>query len=160
MTVLRWHSDPDPNLRNSGDDIDRHQQSVLNLVREICECIGHNLSKSQLELAARYHDEGERVTGDIPTSIKRADPILRAALEAAEYKAMKAMNLPGFPWELSSVEWRILKLADMADAFYWAQHHTETHVPRWDDFAEDICVMAQSIDPRLVNWFQKSGLDL
>lgn len=160
MTVLRWHSDPDPDLRNSGDDIDRHQESVCDLVHEICDCIGYDLTNSQLPLAARYHDEGERVTGDIPRDIKKADPILRAALEAAEFRAMKDARVPGFPWDLSSVELRILKLADMADAFYWAQHYTNTHVPRWDDFAEEICVMAETIDPRLVKWFQRSGLDL
>lgn len=29
MTVNRWHTNPDPALRNSGDTIDTHQQRVM-----------------------------------------------------------------------------------------------------------------------------------
>jgi len=158
MTVNRWHTDSDSRLRNSGDTIDRHQVAVLCLVHEICARIGHPLHDSHISSAARWHDEGERVTGDVPYAIKRDDPVLRAALEAAEYRAMKQMNLPDFPWQMMPFEWAILKAADRAEAWLWAARHTDTSEDRWVKENTKISNLAERVGA--LEWWQEKTLGI
>ena len=157
MTVLRWHADADDRLRNSGDDIDRHQRAVLVLVHEIAAAIGLPLHASALPDAARWHDEGERITGDVPYAIKRADPALLAALDAAEARAMAGMDLPGYPWILTDREAAVMKLADRAEAWLWAALHTDTYAPRWRTHWAEVNALAVQIGPRAADWWRRAS---
>lgn len=154
MTVNRWHHDPDPALRNSGDTIERHQRAVLGLVLDLAPRIGLPLHDSDLPNAARWHDEGERMTGDISRAAKQRFPALASALAEAESEALAALAPPGYPWSLSEREAALLALCDAAEAWLWAASHTDTDVPRWIDDWRHVSRLARDMDPALEGWWQ------
>jgi 5'-deoxynucleotidase YfbR-like HD superfamily hydrolase len=114
--VNRWHSNPDPRLRKSGDTINAHQVRVANLCSDLCKAMGIVPSYDMM-LAARNHDEAERVLGDIPGPAKQRFPALAAAYAKAELEVMTNM---GLQWSLSRQEADILDLCDKLDALIWA----------------------------------------
>lgn len=113
MTVNRWHAHPDYRLRNGGETIDDHQEAVHWKVKDFCAHMGIK-ANDDLICAARYHDEAERVLGDMPATAKRSFPALAAAYAKAELEILTEM---GYTWSLTRQEADILKLCDMLDAY-------------------------------------------
>ena len=150
MTVLRWHNNSDPRLRNSRDCIDGHQRRVAVLVHELCALIGHPLHDSDLVRWALVHDEAERITGDVPGPAKRRWPKLAAALEDAEREARRDLGIA--EPNLSAREQRIFKLCDALDAFLWAHACQATHTIDWQAEMVRLQAMAAGIDARAVEW--------
>jgi len=116
-TVNRWHANPDPRLRNGGDTIDAHQQRVASLCHSLAAHMGHSLTESDLLLAARYHDEAERVLGDMPAPAKARFPDLADAYAIAEREVLRGM---GLDWTLTAKEEQMLHLCDKLDAHMFA----------------------------------------
>jgi hypothetical protein len=117
--VMRWHAHPDTRLRNSGDTIEAHQSRVARLCIEIAARMDHTLIGSDLIRAALYHDEPERILGDMPSPAKMRFPDLAAAYERAEQEVMAELGIA--PFDLTKSEQAILHLADKADAWAWGQ---------------------------------------
>ena len=124
-TVNRWHCHPDERLRNSGDTIDEHQFRVWKLCVEFAVALGSNGSL-ELYWAAQWHDEAEKVLGDMPGPAKERFPALAAAYAEAEKTVLAEM---GLYWTLTDQEAAILHLADKLDADIWARKHgvTDAH---------------------------------
>lgn len=123
----RWHCHHDRRLRESGDTISRHQHAVWGLVFDFTGVLGISGDrKLELLFAARYHDEAEKIIGDMPGPAKARFPALAAAYEAAEREVLADM---GLSWSLTQQEADILHLADKLEAELWARRHgvTGTH---------------------------------
>lgn len=65
--------------------------------------------RAELVLAALFHDVSERVTGDMPSNVKRANPVLAQALR--EVSMAEEIRL-GIRFDLSEQEQRLLAWAD------------------------------------------------
>ena len=139
MTVARWHSNPSPRLRKSGDTIEGHQWRVAHLCRQISPSASDELIR-----AALHHDEAERLIGDMPAPAKRMFPGLADAYRQAEIKAMEMLGIP--PFKLTPLEWAILDIADKADAWRWAVHHGEGDNPEWVEAKRALLKAAWAID--------------
>ena len=126
MTVNRWHSNPWPALRNSGDTIDAHQWRVWRLLMQI-----NPGASIELQHYALTHDEAERTLGDMPSPAKDKFPELAAMYEQAEAGERVRMGHNARP-----DGWELVRLCDMADAFRWA----DLHEPRalWGEDFQDL----------------------
>jgi 5'-deoxynucleotidase YfbR-like HD superfamily hydrolase len=145
MSPLRWHCHPDDRLRLSGDNIDRHQQAVADLVGSLCAAIGYDTTGTDILRAARYHDEAERVLGDLPAPAKARFPALAAAYAKAELAVLIEM---GHTWSLSRLEADILRLCDVLERYLYASARGVDHP---DDLAE--CqALAKRIGTCAVAW--------
>jgi 5'-deoxynucleotidase YfbR-like HD superfamily hydrolase len=145
MTVLRWHCHPSDALRLSGDNIDRHQKRVRYLVGSLCAAIGYDTNGTDILRAARYHDEAERVMGDLPAPAKARFPALAAAYAKAELEVLIEM---GHTWSLSRLEADILRLCDVLERYLYAAARGVDHP---DDMAE--CqALAKRIGTCAVAW--------
>jgi 5'-deoxynucleotidase YfbR-like HD superfamily hydrolase len=151
MTVARWHQNESPRLRNSGDCIERHQWRVALLVQRICAAMREPMRVNLLQ-AALYHDEAERVLGDMPGPVKAGFPALARAYADAEAEVLSDMDLPGYPWELTEREEAIKTLADRADAWRWAIMHGE-YCGDWRDAESECHGLAWGIGPRAGAWW-------
>ena len=130
MTVNRWHSNPDPRLRNSGDTIDAHQRRVTDMCQSAAAWLRLPLIGSDLLRAALHHDEAERVLGDMPGPVKEAFPALTAAYAKAELSVLTDM---GYTWTLTWQEAAILHLCDKLDAYEWAVRCDAADTDEWRD---------------------------
>lgn len=125
----RWHSNPYPELRDSGDTIDGHQIRVTVMCKDLAARIGHSLHDSDLLHAARHHDEAERILGDMPAPAKARFPELAAEYAKAEAEVLAEM---GLSWTLTPLERAILDLCDKLDAYLWAAAHIDVYAdPEW-----------------------------
>lgn len=154
MTVLRWHADPSPALRNSGDTIDAHQKRVAALCLELAARVGLPLMGSDLLLAALHHDEAERILGDIPAPAKARFPELAAAYAQAEAQVMAELAPPGWRWKLSDEEAAILRLADRADAWRWAVTHGQGATEEWQQAKRECMAAAWAAGPDCAAWWE------
>jgi hypothetical protein len=143
--VSRWHCHPNDALRLSGDDIDRHQKAVTQLVERLCDYIGYETDGTDILRAARYHDEAERVLGDLPATAKARFPALAAAYAKAELAVMVEM---GHIWNLSRFEADILRLCDVLERYTFAAERGVIH----DDDRVTCIATAQRIGPKAVEW--------
>ena len=85
----RWHANDDWRLRESGETISQHQYE--------CEALARDLfpnAPETLFAAIRYHDEAEKILGDMPFTTKRDFPDLAAAYERAEQEVVARYNIP------------------------------------------------------------------
>ena len=142
MTVLRWHAHEDHRLRHSGDDIHEHQFRVADMCIRLAARIGHPLHNSDLVDAAMYHDEAERVLGDMPGPAKDRFPALAAAYAKAELQVLTEM---GMNWTLTRKEQDMLTLCDKLDAWQWARKHGVTG-GEWDCALAKLRIMAHKLD--------------
>lgn len=126
--ILRWHSNPNPRLRLSGDTVKNHQQRVAALCFSLAARIGHPLYNSDLIKAAMHHDDAEAVLGDMPGPAKQAFPALAAAYAAAERAVLADM---GLTWHLTPEEEAMLNLCDKLDALQWAILHNAADGEEW-----------------------------
>lgn len=152
--VYRWHSHPDPRLRDSKDTILGHQRRVAEMCRDLAARIGHPLHDNDLLRAARYHDEAEKVLGDTPGPAKDRFPALAAAYEKAELHVLTEM---GHIWTLTRREADMLDLCDKLDAWQWARGHGVTG-GEWDDAEIELRCRAHALGPDAMAWLdQRKG---
>lgn len=140
----RWHANANPRLRNSLDTIDAHEQRVLALCHSLAAHMGHLLIGSDLLWAARYHDEAERVLGDMPAPAKARFPELAEAYAIAERTVLAEM---GFSWTLTAKEQQMLHLCDKLDAYIFAVSCGVTG-QEWDEARALINVMSDKFNAR------------
>lgn len=141
MTVNRWHTHPA--LRSSGDTIDAHQWRVALMCVKIADISGADLS-TDLLIAARTHDEAERVLGDMPYPARQQFPALALAYASAEAEVLGQM---GYAIVLSDGDASILRLADRMDAYEWSRDHGAPI-----GGAGEIARMAWAISPAVGAW--------
>jgi len=147
---LRWHSNPCPRLRGSGDTVLQHQRRVAELCRDLAAFIRHPLHDSDLIEAALNHDAAEVFLGDMPAPAKARFPALAAAYADAEYDVLREM---GFDWALTIREDHMLQLCDKLDAYVWARRHGASG-PAWDASLARIRKLAHGIDPLAAEWLR------
>ena len=145
--VNRWHSHPDPRLRNSGDTILQHQKRVDRYCFDLAQWLEFtkNLPLSRATNfydAAAHHDEAERVIGDLPYSARSRFPDLAEAYDKAHAKVMAEM---GFDFDLTPQEQAMIDLCDRLDAYCWAYQHGCGQDPEWRDAREKLVSMAGDI---------------
>lgn len=111
--VNRWHTHPDPRLRNSQDTTAAHSQRVAVLAA----LMGESLGRSDAILAhsmylSLVHDSPEVFTGDVPYHAKKDGWVSTDAAEDAW-------------WERLGIERRVIpaivKLADQLDAILYVK---------------------------------------
>lgn len=149
--VNRWHQNPDPALRNSGDTVNKHQRRVQALCHSLAARIGHVLDGSDLLFAARYHDEAEKVLGDMPAPAKARFTALAAAYAKAE---LQVLNQFGLNWNLSRIEADMLDLCDKLDAYTWARRYTDVTTEEWHEARAKLDRTALKIGPKAYAWLQ------
>ena len=140
----RWHANADPRLRDSLDTIDAHQQRVASLCHSLAAHMGHPLLGNDLLKAARYHDEAERVLGDMPAPAKARFPELAEAYAIAEQEVLRGM---GLTWKLTDKEEQMLHLCDKLDAYTFAVSRGVTG-QEWDEARALINVMSDKFKAR------------
>lgn len=121
--VNRWHSHPDPRLRNSGDTTAAHAQRVAILLSQL-PSMAHLTHDDMLE--AIIHDAPECYTGDVPYRAKRD---LQVSTDDAEDAWWKELGFDDFyPSPL-------LKLCDQLDAILFVKHVAPDLLlrPDWQD---------------------------
>jgi len=122
--VNRWHSHPDPRLRNAMDTTAAHSQRVAILCDQLFpDEIKHHV------VAAMYHDAAECVTGDVPYTAKQSDPALRASLDKSEDQFLADHLIKSW----SDHFYAEVKLCDGLDAILFVQMVAPDLLDR-DDF--------------------------
>lgn len=149
--VARWHANPMPTLRNSGDTVNAHQRRVAKLCHELAARVRHPLHDSDLIHAALHHDEAEKVLGDMPYPAKARFPALAAAYAKAELQVLTEM---GLTWNLRRIEADMLHLCDRLDAYTWATKR-EAGGEEWDIARADLYRIAAKIGPAASDWVQE-----
>lgn len=149
--VNRWHSHPDPRLRNAMDTTAAHAQRVAIL----CDQLFPSEHKRHV-VAAMYHDAAECITGDVPYLAKRNHPGLRASLDRAEDQFLADHCVTSW----SDHFYAEIKLCDGLDAILFVQMVAPDLLTR-DDFKDQsrgILDLAKSlgIDRDVINLI---GLD-
>jgi hypothetical protein len=141
MTVLRFHASQDDRLRDYMDTIDIHQLRVRHWCGQICKSLGVEVSPD-LDKASRFHDEAEKVLGDMPGPAKARFWYLRWAYAIAERTVLREM---GLSWTLTRQERRILALADKADAWLIACRVGAADDPEWVEAFAKLERMAEKL---------------
>jgi hypothetical protein len=141
MTVLRFHASQDDRLRDYMDTIDFHQLRVRHWCGQICKSLGIEVSPD-LDKASRFHDEAEKVLGDMPGPAKERFPALAAAYAKAELQVLTEM---GLTWNLTRQEADILQLADKADAWLIACRVGAADDPEWLEALAKLERMAEKL---------------
>lgn len=140
----RWHANADPFLRDALDTIDAHQHRVAVMCHSLAAHMGHPLTESDLLLAARNHDEAERVLGDMPAPAKARFPELAEAYAIAEREVLRGM---GLAWTITAKEEQMLHLCDKLDAYMFAVSCGVTG-QEWDEYRALINVMSDKFKAR------------
>lgn len=108
--VLRYHAAPSVTPQS----LAHHQWGVAALVMELT-----NFNCSAMLLAeALLHDTGELTTGDIPYTLKRDNPSLKALVKDLEFAARRDFTLCA-PLRLTEQEHAVLKMADTLEGLLW-----------------------------------------
>lgn len=89
------------------EDVAQHTFNVMNLLMILCD----GVVSPELMTAALLHDQGEYVTGDIPSPVKR---LLGGKLDEMENAAINMIHKRGIP-ELTEWQHLMLKAADNLD---------------------------------------------
>ena len=131
--VRRWHSNPD--LAHTAQTNAQHQWGCAILAIHLFP------DNHRVLVAAITHDVAEMGVGDVAGPAKQRDPVLRAAIEAAESANFLALELiePRKSPELS--------LIDRLEAYLWAERHApHTMVgDGWPELLEDVKSMARHL---------------
>ena len=126
MTVIRFHANPDPALRRSGDCIEAHQHRVALLIYAMT---APDMPSPELIRAALHHDEAERIMGDWPGPLLDRFPWLAPVKHRLELECMAALGIA--PFKLEPHEADMLDIADKADAWRWSVQHGQGHTDEW-----------------------------
>lgn len=111
--VIRYHAAPSV----APQTLDSHCWGVASLVWYL----SNGLAPSGLLAESLFHDSGELSTGDIPFTVKRECPELKAMVNQmdAEFRINHGM----MPATLRTVDTQLLKLADSLEGFIWCCQH-------------------------------------
>ena len=112
--TLRWHSNPWPALRNSGDTVDAHQNRMLRKRRDLWPG-----DDPRLDDAILAHDLAETFTRDWSSPMKDAIPGLQDALYAVDAVYLAHIGFTALDPDTQAK----LKFLDQLDAFRWAVLH-------------------------------------
>lgn len=95
------------------EDVAQHTFNMMNLLMVLTHGnISHNLL-----LAALLHDQGEYITGDIPSPVKRGfDDATKHRIDGMESSGVDFIHHRGSP-DLTEWEHKLLKLADNLDGY-------------------------------------------
>jgi hypothetical protein len=133
--VNRWHTFPDPRLRNAGDTTAAHSWRVAMLVFRLFQFVRMD-DKAMLQniMVALLHDTHEVVTGDIPYSAKRASPALRAEEERVGARWLEERGV--LPFDMTPE----VKLCDRLDSYLLAAVNAPDILDQdaWVDMANSI----------------------
>lgn len=105
--VQRYHTVPTLHSETVGAHCAGVACMVLAVTRGAC-------SKNLL-VAALLHDMAEQETGDVPATAKWNHPVLKVALDAAEKRALRMLDLDASIPVLSPADAVLLKICDMLD---------------------------------------------
>ena len=123
--VHRWHAGTSaPWLAHTNDRIDGHGGRMAVLALHFWPDCSRDLLA-----ACVTHDLGEYIAGDLPWSVKDANPEFVTASDAIQGHALEAM---GFDMDIARDDLRRLKFLDRLDAYLWAQHHAPQLMMRYD----------------------------
>lgn len=93
------------------EDVAQHSFNVMNLLMIMTD----GQASRNLMIYALMHDQGEWMTGDTPSTVKRSmGAELKAKLDAMEEAAVNMIHASGLP-EITPWEYRIFKMADNLD---------------------------------------------
>jgi 5'-deoxynucleotidase YfbR-like HD superfamily hydrolase len=109
--VLRYHAVPSVRPQS----VSCHSWGVLILVLAICPD-----ASRELVLEAALHDTGELYTGDVPFTVKRDCPDIKARFDELEDVA-RTNWLMADPQTLNAHDAAVLKLADTLEGFIWCR---------------------------------------
>lgn len=131
--VNRWHTNPDPRLRNSGDTTAAHQWRVATLVM----LLSPDADAATLR-AALWHDAPECFTGDVPYEAKKEWWVSTARAEEAWWDdiGLEEPDVPG-----------IVKLADTLDHLLFCKSVAPDLLarPDWRAHAEHVIGWADTL---------------
>lgn len=134
--VRRWHTNP--HLADTCDRTDGHSARVALLAL----AMRPSLSREAI-IYALTHDAGEAYAGDMPRTVKSANPGLADALEEVEAVGRTRLDLTPASC-VNERERAVIKVADMLDAWLWASHNRPSLQNRreWAEMAEEILDLA------------------
>jgi hypothetical protein len=123
--VARWHSNPNRQLRQSGDTTHAHAARCAMLLWDL-----HPNPSAVLLAACLHHDVAETETGDVPYGAKQKWSDLADQLRQAEVDVYCMMNLP---WLATSEDAEWIKFVDRLDALLWVNDvcHMELTSSEW-----------------------------
>lgn len=137
--VNRWHSHPDPRLRNAQDTTAAHSQRVAILVMMLGPVADTEERQSNVfhDLrAALLHDAPECFTGDVPAGAKRYQEVLEG-----DILPLALENLESVWWETTGLPdvfiSPLVKLCDLLDAIMFVRHVAPDLLER-EDWRTDI----------------------
>lgn len=123
--VVRYHAVPTVQKQN----LAHHQWNVAILLLHITDFV---ITK-ELLAEALLHDVDEQTTGDIPYTLKRDYPEIKAILEPVSARVREELTIRAVI-ELTPEERALLKVADTLDGFIWCHLHEDKRGPvedRW-----------------------------
>lgn len=151
--VLRWHSSPVWQLRESGDTTQAHAKRCASLYLALWpDCTVAELA------AVLAHDDGESGVGDIAWKAKRQHPELKAAADLAESARLTELGLELHP------NTERLALVDGIDALLWAQSRAP-HILTEPDFVSHILAVQVmeyrlGLRPRVTGILREGGVNV
>jgi 5'-deoxynucleotidase YfbR-like HD superfamily hydrolase len=95
-----------------------HSWGVATILLHICD------PSPNLMRLALYHDVFEHLTGDVPYTSKRDNPEVKTAMDLAEERAAKVMEIDT-TWNILPGEEELFKLADMLDFMVFCTEEIE-----------------------------------
>lgn len=110
--VLRYHAAPTVAPQTVG----QHAYGVAAL----CLYVTDGKASRELLINALLHDSAELVTGDIPFTVKRSHPEVKATFDALENEAFDTLLL-GANNPLTPHDCAILKLCDTVEGLIWCR---------------------------------------
>lgn len=117
--VNRYHSHPDPTLRNSQDLTDGHS----NRMAKLAAFVFPKMIDGNFVLCIVAHDAGEVDSGDAPHHAKNANPALREenkAIEETYLLSVQSLCDPAFRFEwLSPEQEKAIKILDLLESFLY-----------------------------------------
>lgn len=130
--VTRYHAVPSVRPQNLAHHCWNVQCIIAYLVPANAEYAERYLDLME---EARLHDAAELYTGDIPYTVKRDNPEIKALLYRLEEQA-RSDNLQECFADLTSPNAAVLKLADTLDGFIWCAKYERLNgdvLPRWHE---------------------------
>lgn len=121
--VNRYHSHPNPHLRNAQDLTDAHSNRMVKLLYLIFPEFAH---RSNLVAYIVMHDAGESASGDSPFLAKIQNPKLKEALDEVESQRLAQfyeLFQNNFTLDLTVKELQVAKILDLLESFLFQTIH-------------------------------------